>query len=397
MKKKYVPKSEIEDRIIRLQKILTQENIEAALIIYKVDYFYFSGTSQNSVSFVPAEGKPLLMVIRDMARAIEESPLAQVVPLESVLGIPELIKEFYGIIPQRIGMELDVLPVRDYFRFQKMFPKTEIVDTAKIIKRLRMIKSPYEITQMRRAGEIGKMVYEEGCSILREGMSEIEFGGWLELAAKKHEHEGLIRVRSLNYEAYTWHVLSGPSGSIVSQADSPMGGAGLSPAFPVGAGTRKIQAHEPILVDFGICYNGYIVDQTRIYSIGELPEKFMKAYAASRKIENLILKETRPGKNARELYEKTVKFAAELGYKDNYLGIPGKKSSFVAHGIGLEINEIPFMAAGQNFSLKEHTTIAIEPKMVFPGEGAVGIENTILITSQGVEKLTACSEEILQV
>jgi len=396
MKKKYVPKSEIEDRINRLQKILTKENIEAALLIHKMDYFYFSGTSQNSVLFVPAQGAPLLMVIRDVDRAREESPLAQVVSLESVPILPDIIKDFYGTIPKKIGMELDVLPARDYFRFQKLFPKSEIIDTSKIIKKLRMIKSPYEVAQMKQAATIAKKVYEEGISILREGMREIEFGGWLELTAKKYEHEGLIRVRSLNYEAYTWHVLSGPSGSIVSQADSPMGGAGLSPAFPVGAGNRKIQAHEPVLVDFGICYNGYIVDLTRIYSIGELPEKYMEAYEASKKIEGLIIQEARPGTNAREIYEKSVRFATELGYADYYLGIPGKKSSFVAHGIGLEINEIPFLAAGQNFSLEENTTIAIEPKMVFPDEGAVGIENTVLITDHGAEKLTTCSEEILQ-
>jgi Xaa-Pro aminopeptidase len=250
---------------------------------------------------------------------------------------------------------------------------------------------------MRRAGEIGKRVLEEGCNILREGMSELEFGGLLEVVAKKLEHEGVIRMRPLNDEAFTWHVLSGPSGSIVSQVEAPMGGEGLSPAFPIGAGPRKIQAHEPVLVDFGICYNGYLIDQTRMYSIGELPEKFLQAYEASRKIENLVLDKARPGASCREIYENTVRFAAELGYKDSYLGVPGKKTSFVGHGVGLEISEIPFLAARQNSSIEEGMTLAIEPKMVFPGEGAVGIENTVLITTRGIEKLTICDENILQI
>ncbi len=56
-------------------------------------------------------------------------------------------------------------------------------------------------------------------------MSEIELGGVLEAYAKPLGHEGLLRMRSLNYEPYTWHILSGRTGSIVSQADSPMGGA----------------------------------------------------------------------------------------------------------------------------------------------------------------------------
>ncbi|MBN2466965.1 MAG: aminopeptidase P family protein [Deltaproteobacteria bacterium] len=397
MQAKYVPSAEIENRISRLQNQLIEAKIDAALIIYKMDLFYFSGTAQNASLFVPAEGKPLLMVVRDIDRARKESPLPEVAPLDSVLGIPDLVQEQYGRIPHRIGLELDVVPVRDYLRYQRIFPKAKIVDSAGIIKKLRMIKSFYEVAQMKRAGEIGKIVYEKGRDILREGMSEIEFGGWLELEAKKLEHEGLLRVRSLNYEAYTWHVLSGPSGSIVSQAESPMGGAGLSPAFPVGAGTRKIQAHEPVLVDFGICYNGYIVDQTRIYCIGDLPEKYVKAYEASCKIEELVLDGARPGASAAAIFEKTVQYAKELGYDESYLGIPGRKTTFVAHGVGLEINEIPFIAKGQNVFLEDHTTIAIEPKMVFSGEGAVGIENTVLITDNGVEKLTTCSEEILQI
>jgi Xaa-Pro dipeptidase len=397
MREKYVPKAEIDFRIRGLQKSLLREQIEAVLIAYKMDYFYFSGQAQDSILFVPAEGKPLLLVLRDIDRAKKESPLEQVVPLESIGDLSKVIKNFYGSLPRRIGLELDVIPVRDYFRFQELFLRPEIVDSAKIIRQLRMSKSPFEIAQMRRAGEIGNKVHEEGLNILKEGMTEIEFGGHLELVAKQLEHEGLIRVRSLNYEAYSWHVLSGTSGSIVSQANSPMGGAGLSPAFPVGAGIKKIKAHEPILVDFGICYNGYIVDSTRMYSIGALPEKYVKAYEASRTIEHFVLEEARPGADCGEIYEKTVTLAEKLGYKEYYLGIPGKKTSFVAHGVGLEINEIPFLAAGQHYALEGGTTIAIEPKMVFPDEAGVGIENTVLITNQGVEKLTTSSEEIFQV
>lgn len=394
MKEKYLPRDEIYARIRRLQARLAQEQIEAALILYKVDYLYFSGQAQNSVLYVPAEGEPVLMVVRDLDRAREESPIEHIVPLESLRQLPGLITARYGALPQRVGMELDVLPVRDYFKLQGLLGGTEIVDSSKIIKQLRMIKSPFEIAQMRKAGEIARAVYEEGCAILREGMTEIEFGGHLELAAKRLEHEGLIRVRSLNYEAYTWHVLSGPSGSIVSQADSPMGGSGLSPAFPVGAGTRKIRRHEPVLVDFGVCYNGYVVDSTRVYSIGALPDKYLQAYEASRKIEDLVLREARPGATCAAVYEQTLELAAKLGHEEHYLGIPGKKTSFVAHGIGLEISEIPIVAAGQPFLIEADITIAIEPKMVFAQEGAVGIENTVFIGAQGTEKLTLAPESI---
>ena len=123
MKEKYVPQAEIDFRIRGLQKSLLREQIEAALIAYKMDYFYFSGQAQDSILFVPAEGKPLLLVLRDIDRAKKESPLEQVVPLESIGDLPKVIRNFYGSLPRRIGLELDVVPVRDYFRFQALFFK----------------------------------------------------------------------------------------------------------------------------------------------------------------------------------------------------------------------------------------------------------------------------------
>lgn len=397
MKEKYVPKSEIDLRISRFQKNLQEENIEAALVIYKMDYFYFSGTAQNVLMYLPQQGSPLLMVIRDIDRAREESPLEHIVSLESVSTVPSVIRKYYGFIPRKIGMELDVLPVRDYFRFKDLFLHTEIVDTSALIKRVRMIKTSFEVDQMRRAGDIGRLVYEEGCTVIREGMSEIEFGGYLELFAKRLGHEGIIRMRSLNYEAYTWHVLSGPSGSIVSQAESPMGGSGLSPAFPVGAGTRQMKAHEPILVDFGICYNGYLVDQTRMYCIGEMPEKYGNAYLAAKAIERLVFEQSRPGARCCDIFDRACRLAEDLGYRGSYLGVSGKQTSFVAHGIGLENSEIPYLAAGQRHALQAGMTIAVEPKLVFAGEAAVGIEDTFLIKADGIEKLTTCDDRIFEV
>jgi len=257
---RYTPLEEIEDRLKRLRIAMEKKEIEALLVVQKMDYYYLSGTTQDGLLFIPSEGAPLLMIRRELERARVESPLENVIGMSSARDLPSLINTHWGRLPHNLGLELDLLPVRDYFRYQDLFPGVRLIDASPILRDIRRIKSPFEIDLMRRAGEIGKKVYEEGRKILREGMTEIEFGGILEATAKAQGHEGLLRVRSLNYEAYTWHVLSGPSGGIVSQSDSPMGGLGLSPAFPVGASFKKMRAHEPILVDFGTCYHGYQVD-----------------------------------------------------------------------------------------------------------------------------------------
>jgi Xaa-Pro aminopeptidase len=176
-----------------------------------------------------------------------------------------------------------------------------------------------------------------------------------------------------------------------------MGGLGLSPAFPVGASLRGMRAHEPILVDFGTCFHGYQADETRMFSIGKMKQKFVDAYKACKEIQDAVLEETRPGKDCEAIFLKTLRLAEKLGYKDSYLGPPGLQTRFVAHGIGLELNELPFIARGQSYPLEEGMTFAVEPKIVFPAEGSVGLENTVLVTKNGYEILTPVEQKIFQV
>jgi Xaa-Pro dipeptidase len=393
----YTPLEEIENRLIRIRTGMKKQEVEALLVVQKMNSYYLSGTTQDGLLFVPLEGKPLLMVKRELERAKVESPIKAIIALKSNREIPSLIQTHSGKLPNSLGLELDILPVKDYFKFQELFPKTKFMDASSIMRETRKIKSSFEIDLMRKAGEIGKKVYQEARKILKEGMTEIEFGGLLEATAKKYGHEGLLRVRSLNYEAYTWHVLSGLTGGIVSQSDSPMGGLGLSPAFPVGASRRSMRAHEPILVDFGTCFHGYQADETRMFSIGKMRQKFIDAYNACREIHDAVLEETRPGADCEAIFVKTLQLAEKLGYKDSYLGPSGLQTHFIAHGIGLELNELPFIAQGQSYPLEEGMTFAVEPKIVFPGEGSVGLENTVVVTETGYEILTPVSQKIFQV
>ena len=70
-------------------------------------------------------------------------------------------------------------------------------------------------------------------------------------------------------------------------------------------------------------------------------------------------------------------------------------AGFVGHGIGIEINELPVIAPRSRDILQEGNTIALEPKFVIPEVGAVGVENTYLVTGDGAECLTVCPEEIV--
>jgi Xaa-Pro dipeptidase len=397
MEQQYIPAGEIKKRLQRLRGEMAQRGWDAALIVHNVDLVYFSGTMQNALLFVPLDGKETLMVKKYRERAERESAIAQVIPLTSWNDIPSLIAERHGRIPHKIGIELDVLPAKDYVRLQEIFAGVEIVDSSSLIKTIRKIKSAYEIDLMKQAGRIGKIVYAEVPHVLKEGMTEIELAGILVAVAMRHGHQNYLRMRAFNSYAYSWHVLSGYTGGILSYIDAPMGGMGLSPAFPVGASHKPIKAHEPILIDFGICYNGYQVDETRMFSIGELPKRFKDAYGATRDIETAMTATAKPGVSCHDIYRTGWEVARRLGYEEQFMGPPDYKTRFIGHGIGLEIDEYPFIAQNHDYPLEAGMTFALEPKMVFPEEGAVGIENTFVVGNDGVEKLTPAEEALIKV
>lgn len=368
---------------------MEKASLEGAFFHYKIDYYYLAGTMQDSLLFVPLKGDPILFVKRELSRARRESPIERIVSFRSTRDIFDHIGPM-----KRVGLQLDVMPYNDVIRFKEFLGDAHIVDVSPLTKELRIVKSPFEIGLMEKAAEISKKVYEKVPDFLREGMTEIELGGILEAYAKTLGHEGLLRVRSLNYEAYTWHILSGRAGSIVSQSDSPMGGLGLSPAFPVGASMKKIKRNEPILVDFGISYHGYHMDQTRMYAIGSMPDLFVRAYEACREIHYRVLDKVLEGAVSRELFQYSKELADRLGYGDYYLGYGHHKVRFLAHGIGIELAEFPYIAATHDYPIEVGSVLAIEPKMVFPKQGSCGIENTVIREKGSYRILTDTDERI---
>jgi Xaa-Pro dipeptidase len=103
-----------------------------------------------------------------------------------------------------------------------------------------------------------------------------------------------------------------------------------------------------------------------------------------------------PGANWSAIYEECLSLAMDLGYADSFMGAKGSQVSFIGHGLGIEIDEYPLIARGfKEMTLEEGMVFAFEPKAVFPGEGAIGIENTFYLSNDGLKQLTYSSEELI--
>ena len=392
-----VPSSEIANRIVALQALLKKKNVDAAVIRQNADLFYFTGTVQDAHLIVPASGAPVHLVRRSVERAEADSPLRPVIRMKSLTELREATFEACeNGEPKTIGFELDVVPASAFFVYdEKIFPKQQIVDISSLIRQLRMIKSPWEIQVMRDAATISKLVAESVPRLLTTGMTELELWAELEAVSRKAGNYGLIRMRAFNLEMIFGHVLSGPNATVPSYTDAPTGGPGISPAFGQGSGYRKIAAGDVVSVDTMIVWNGYANDQTRNFCIGRPSLRLADAYEFVRSVHVRFRELARPGTVTGELYEAVLQWAGEAGWAAWFMGFSDPKISFVGHGLGVEVDEFPFIAEGQKLALQQGMVFAFEPKILIPDEGIAGLENTYLVTNDGIESLNTATEELV--
>jgi len=387
------PTEEIQKRVERLQSHLRKEKVESSLILQNVDLFYFSGTAQRSYLFIPSEGDSLLMVQKDFDRARKESPLENIIPIERPRVISSILKKEGRL--KRIGLEFDVLPVTQLRQLEKMFPHSEFVDISKAIKQVRMIKSPYEIDQLRRSARILDEVFEYAKRVLKPGMTEIDAESHLIELGRLRGHQGLTRMRAWNQDMVNACVLSGNSGSVLTHLDVSVIGPGISPAFPQGSTFNPIGRDVPIQIDFSIAYNGYITDGARTYVIGTLPRELKEAYGVALEIRDEMEKMAKPGIPCSQLYHLALQLVKKKGLEDHFIGTRKNQAPFVGHGIGLEIDELPLLAMGFFQPLEIGMVFAFEPKFIFPEIGAIALEDDYVVTERGVEKLTHADDQII--
>ena len=392
-----VPKAEIDKRISRFQAELVAAKLDGAFILQNADLFYFSGTIQTAVLFVPSNGDPILMVQKNHARAQLESSLSHVVAVKNKNRIPQVLNDFKFNQIAAAGLEMDVLPANFYLWFQRTLPQFRWTDVSGIIRKLRMLKSAYEIEQIEKAAAILHTGLTQIKSVIREGITELEIDGHLAMIARREGHMGTLRMRGWNQEMTYAHVLSGDSGSAVSLLNSPQGGTGNTPAMAQGAGFRKIKKNEPIGIDYGVAINGYVGDQFRTYVIGDLSDPLKKAHACARDILALLTEKARVGVPCAELYAAAVAKATEEGLGDFFMGYGEGQVKFIGHGIGLEIDEYPVISPRFGAVLEKDMVLALEPKFVFPKKGVVGLEDDYQVTSNGLKRLTRTDQVLIQI
>lgn len=390
------PETEIKHRISTVRQFMAGQGIPGLFFTHKPDIFYFSGTAQDCYLFVSQDHDPLLFVRRHLPRALEETPLRNVIHISSVRDIPVKIRELNGGVPAVCGLAFDVVPHRDFLFYQQLFSGVRFDDATHIINRCRQIKSAWEMDRMQKAAVLSKQIFDYIAETIEPGVSEMAFCGRFETYARQYGHSGKLLMRHYRAEGFPFHLLSGKSGGLPGALDSPVCGTGTSCAYPYGAGPKLLERDEPILIDFGTVLDGYHIDETRMFVMGRMPQKAMDACKAMIEVLYGAKERMRPGVAMAELYDSCVAHAQKLGLGREFLGLPGQKAKFIGHGVGLELVEAPVVARGSTDELLPGMVLAMEPKCIFQDQYAAGIESMIRITKTAAEFLSVTENRVFE-
>lgn len=388
------PKSEIKKRIDDFQKSLLDSGFDGALIYQNVDLFYYTGTLQNGALYVPSSGEPLFMVIKNIDRARTESPIEKIVRLTNPVKAGEILNQNGYTLTGKLGLEMDVIPAKLYAKLLSTLG-CELDDISMSVRIQRSVKSEFEIGMMKKSAGILKKVFAAIPDMLEENITETEISARIEYELRKHGSQGVLRMRAFGMELYAAHLAFGKSSATPVHFDGPVGVNGMYSATPQIGGDRKLKPGMPILADIVAGYGGYHIDCTRAFAYKHLDDKYIKAHMDALKLNKLIISRMKPGAIPSEIYDETIEMARNLGYESTFMSSGENQVKFVAHGIGLEVDEIPVIARSFKTPLAEGITMAVEPKIIDTAHGGVGVENTYLITAKGVDCFTNFDMELV--
>ncbi len=377
--------AEIERRLTAFQQALRAAAIDCALLIEASDLVYLTGVMDDAHLLVPADGEPILLVRRSLERVQADSPLEDVRPFRSFKELPPLLTELGA---RRIGLELDVLPAARYLRYRDLLPDAELVDVSDVVAGVRAVKSTWELTMIGKAAEQVAAAFVAAPALVAEQPTDRAIQIELEHLMRQAGHQGPLRFRGLNGQMFYGAVLAGPDGAIAPWADTPLGGPGPSAAVGKGPSGWEIRDGDAVTVDLVGGWEGYLADATRTFFRGTPNPQLAEALAVCESILAALEELMVPGTPAEQLYLRGLELATEAGFGDHWMGHGPGRVRFVGHGVGLEINERPFLAQGFTDPLAFGNVIAVEPKLVFPGLGAVGVENTYAVDRDGPIRLT---------
>ncbi|WP_075618062.1 M24 family metallopeptidase [Paenisporosarcina indica] len=350
------------EKLAKLRQALEEHQIDALLITSGYNRRYitdFTGTA--GVAVVSKDQAVFITDFRYTEQAAKQISGFEIVqhtkPLIEEVGVQ---LEKMGV--KNVGFEKDDMTYAMYESYKKAV-NPELIPVSGLVEKIRLIKTPQEIRIIKAAADIADAAFEHIISFIAPGKTELEVSNELEFFMRKQ-------------------------GASSSSFDIIVA-SGLRSALPHGVASDKvIEKGDFVTLDFGALYNGYISDITRTVAVGEPSEQLKEIYQIVLDSQLLSLEKVKPGMTGIEADAVARDYIKSKGYGEAF-------GHSLGHGIGLEVHEGPGLSFRSETVLKENMVVTIEPGIYVPGVGGVRIEDDIVMTATGNEKLTHSTKELL--
>ncbi|MBK0398262.1 aminopeptidase P family protein [Limibaculum sp. M0105] len=387
-----------QERIACLQDRIRERDLSGAMTHASRDIYYYTGTAQPGwLVVLPSDAFLFVRAGLDFAqtqsalsgdRILREGSLERIV--SSVFG-----HNTAGLV---IGAELDLMTVPQYRKLQEQLHDTRLVDISSDILDQRMIKDSKEVAAIELATAALDAGHRAAVENWRPGISELEASAFVEDGQRRAGHEGVYFVRQPDFTMGRGPLASGENIGRISGVVFTISGCGLSAAVPAGAGRRSIRAGDLVIVDIPTCVQGYHGDQTRTYCMGRPSDETARLYERLRDVADGLIADILPGMSSGDVFARACFHADRLGLHDAFLKFPdGKQAHFVGHGVGLDLNEPPFLSRGGREPIREGMILAVELHVCDEQAGMVKLEDMVLVGRDGCRLLTHSPRELIEI
>ncbi|MCL2462425.1 MAG: Xaa-Pro peptidase family protein [Defluviitaleaceae bacterium] len=368
---------------------------DTALIVGKVNQYYFTGTMQDALLLIRKDGGLSYFARKSFERAKAESPLgpARVFPMNSYRDAAQAVDPCLG----NTYIEGDTITYAMLERLQKHFHMAKTGNLDYVLRSLRAVKSPYELYWIEKSGAAhNKLLAEDVPALLREGMSEADFAGELFDRMTRRGYQGVSRFSRFQTEIVMGQFGFGENSIYPCSFDGPGGCKGGGAAVPVsGDPARRLKKGDLVFVDIGFGVNGYHSDKTQVYMFGGKPsDEAAQIHRACMDAQRSAAERLAPGGIPSRIYRDCADSLPDV-LRQGFMGYGADCVKFLGHGVGLHIDEFPVIAQGFDEPLEANMAVALEPKKGLKGVGMLGVEETYIVESGGGRCVTGGARDII--
>lgn len=348
----------------KVKEYLKKQDLDALIITSPINRLYITGfTGSSGIVILTNKDQFLITDFRYIEQATDQATSFEIVQHTAAIEekVAELLKDLQI---RKIAFEADHTTYTQYEKFASLIDG-ELKPTRNIIENIRVIKSADELKIMKKAAEIADQAYEHILSYIKPGMKEIEVA---------HELESYMKQAGASAVSFD---------SIVA--------SGWRSALPHGIASDKvIEVGELVTLDFGAVYEGYCSDITRTIAVGEISDELDKIYQIVLKAQEKAVARIKPGMTGQEADAIARDYIRDAGYGE-YFG------HSTGHGLGLEVHEQPTLSIKSEIVLQPGMVVTVEPGIYIPKIGGCRIEDDIVITETGNERLTVSTKALIHV